>query len=215
MRSTITMEMRLFGGFGARTRVSAAAVVLLPNPVHAVLSLIVSFVSGSALMLMLQVEAMGLLFITVYVGAIAVLFLFVVMMLNLGNTNDPRWSRTSVRYGSGARVALVGFLGFEGMRGWVTVKEQTQESYVQWVDLMDSLNGMEALGQLLYTHRFIYLLLAGFVLLVARRGAIVLTLKVRTFVLSKRQQVYQQRSRDADRAIMKLRVVRESEGSRH
>jgi len=73
--------------FSRTARGSARVVVLASNPVHSVLSLVLAFVNVCGLMLRLQVEFMARIFRVVYVGAIAVLFLFVIMMLNLGNVS--------------------------------------------------------------------------------------------------------------------------------
>lgn len=202
------MEFILFLSFSALMLASATAVIMVPNPVHSVLALVLSFVSSCGLMMLLQVEFMALVFIMVYVGAIAVLFLFVVMMLNLGRLKDTMFS--------------TGWMGMFLMRGlveWILVdyvyasisvplSVSSSESYVMWSELLDTFTTLDTLGQVLYTHYLSYLLMAGFVLLVARIGAIVLTLKVRTFALSKRQQVFQQLSRDADRAILLVRAPR-------
>ena len=218
------MEVLLFTVFSALCRGSARAVILLPHPVHSVLSLIASFVSACALMRLLQVEFMALIFVVVYVGAIAVLFLFVVMMLNLNSANTQRtldlrrldqWAalvRLSSRMGArrwsldsslppARSVGVLDELDRASGLGW-----GSSVAYVQWVDRRDPLTTLDTLGQVLYTHKFVDLLLAGFVLLVALVGAIVLTLKVRSFARAKRQQVHQQRSRDADRALMMTRV---------
>jgi NADH:ubiquinone oxidoreductase subunit 6 (subunit J) len=171
-------------------------------------------------MRLLQVEFMALIFVVVYVGAIAVLFLFVVMMLNLNTTSMQTTTLDPRRRDAWATLRLCGARGERlraGVSGeWVRldVAQATQGAlatgaYVNWVDRLDSRTTLQTMGQVLYTHSFVYLLLAGFVLLVARVGAIVLTLKVRTFARAKRQHVHQQRSRDAERAIMRTRVVRE------
>jgi len=204
------LELTLFTLFGSMTRISARSVIRVPNPVHAVLCLISSFVSACALMRLLQVEFMALIFIVVYVGAIAVLFLFVVMMLNLGSSKDPMDASTGVWASMRLFVARCERRLVRGSYGLVAVDQMTQEPYVHWVELMDPINSLETLGQVLYTHSFVYLLMAGFVLLVSRIGAIVLTLKVRTFARAKRQQVHHQRSRDSERAIRMTRIVDKS-----
>lgn len=84
------MEQRLMGVFSVIARSSAGRVVLASNPIHSVLSRVVAFVNVCGLMLRLQVEFMARIFRVVYVGAIAVLFLFVIMMLNLGNVSKER-----------------------------------------------------------------------------------------------------------------------------
>ena len=201
--------------FGRVTLVSALSVIRVPHPVHSVLCLIASFVSACALMILRGVEFLGLIFVVVYVGAIAVLFLFVVMMLNL-NATSQRQTRETSRLDRWASLRLIvsvmelavrSAMGLEASSsGERTFWNLGGQPYVMWVERMDPRTTMETLGQVLYTHKFIYLLMAGFVLLVARVGAVVLTLKVRTFALSKRQQVHQQRSRDSDRALMMTRV---------
>lgn len=205
------MESRLFHVFGGISRLAALSVILVSNPVHSVLSLIVAFVSACGLMMLLQVEFMSLVFVVVYVGAIAVLFLFVVMMLNLNSIPAQRtfsagrldrWAALRVVRSMMERRRVGLGSSFES----ASHVDPSMTHHVQWVERLDPMTTLETMGQLLYTHKFIYLLMAGFVLLVARVGAIVLTLKVRTFARSKRQQVHQQRSRDAERALMMTRV---------
>jgi len=223
VRPQVTMEALLFHVFSAVARTSARGVMRLPHPVHAVLSLIVSFVSACALMRLLQVEFMALIFVVVYVGAIAVLFLFVVMLRNLnasssagnfrrrdGGATGARFGSLRARAGVGSWATSAGLTDTRGipLEAGAGVGEGHAFAYVSWVDRLDPRTSAQTLGQVLYTHWFVYLLLAGFVLLVARIGAIVLTLKVRTFARAKRQHVHQQRSRDAERAIMRTRVVR-------
>lgn len=215
------MEARLFHVFSGISRLAALSVILVSNPVHSVLSLIVAFVSACGLMMLLQVEFMSLVFVVVYVGAIAVLFLFVVMMLNLGSVKDI-WGRSRVASWMSV-IVFVGVAEFllreTGYRPSLVDLDGAQdvlhragmESFVVWNELLDPVTTLDTLGQVLYTNSFIYLLLAGFVLLVARIGAIVLTLKVRTFAIAKRQQVFQQLARDSDRAIM---MVRGGKGSK-
>ena len=201
------LELTLFTLFGLTTRVSARSVIRVSNPVHAVLCLISAFVSACALMRLLQVEFMALIFVVVYVGAIAVLFLFVVMMLNIGSSKEPMSARSDVWAFIRLFVARTERALVRGSYGLVRRHTASQTVYVDWVELIDPVNSLETMGQVLYTHSFVYLLLAGFVLLVARVGAIVLTLKVRTFARSKRQQIHQQRSRDSESAIMMTRTM--------
>jgi len=204
------VEQGLFRRFSGIARTAARRVVRAPNPVHSVLNLVLAFVNVCALMLRLQVEFMALIFMVVYVGAIAVLFLFVVMMLNL----TPQKERT---YGESVRRAMRS--GVRALERWrmgarqdrlkvegTEVMNSEQRQHVIWVNRMDPRTNLEVLGQVLYTHYFIYVLAAGFVLLVAMIGAIVLTLKVRGFAMAKRQQIHQQRSRDADRAVLIARI---------
>jgi len=214
-----------FSGLGLR---SAGGVLLTSNPVHSVLFLVLTFRNGSGLMRLLGAEFRALLFIVVYVGAIAVLFLFVVMMLNLAMPTGA--GRVKSERGLGRRVG--GLVRVEGRRRISTRgtyeeervhrhlreggsaspqdhvegrRESGSTGYVGWRDLVDPVANMETLGQVLYTEYALYVVLAGFVLLVAMIGAIVLTLQERSFAVAKRQQAYQQIARDASRAIMRVR----------
>jgi NADH-quinone oxidoreductase subunit J len=212
-----------FSGLALR---SGGLVLLTSNPVHSVLFLVLAFMNASGLMLLLEAEFRALLFIVVYVGAIAVLFLFVVMMLNLqmpmGTSLIKSWN------GLGRRGRRIGFVERRRLRTLTGSQEQAYQgawerkasgleplvgegarsSYVRWIDLMDPRTNLETLGQVLYTEYALYVVLAGFVLLVAMVGAIVLTLKERHFAVAKRQQAHQQISRDASRSIMRVRNVR-------
>lgn len=201
---------RIAGRLGLGAVGGALAVVGAGNPVHSVLWLVLVFCQAAGLRLLLQAEFRALLFVVVYVGAIAVLFLFVVRRLNL-----PRARVREGRAGALPRVGARGLASFLGRgsvlrsdlavrpAGWGPAGPGT----LDWVGARDSLGSLESLGQRLYTHRFVYFLLAGYVLLVARVGAMVLTLQAPGTrpapVL--RQQLHQQLARDADRAVFRVR----------
>jgi NADH-quinone oxidoreductase subunit J len=209
------MERVVFERASTRMRRSARMVVISPNPVHAVLYRVVVFVNASRRRFLLQVEFRARILRVVYVGAIAVLFRFVVMMLNLSEGS----AATDVEKGGVAAPGQV-FAGRTRRLGRVRVSRYTRSaqpiripdprrretaSYVEWVKVRDPMLGMTAFGQLLYSDGRLYVVGAGMVLLVAMLGSIVLTLKVRTFAMAKRQQVDQQRSRDADRAVRRVK----------
>jgi NADH-quinone oxidoreductase subunit J len=207
------MERRVFGRASRRIRRSGRIVVRSPNAVHSVLYRVVVFVNGSVLRFLLQVEFIARILRVVYVGAIAVLFRFVVMMLNLSETVTRVESQSNWRVGGRRSGVLRGFRMLKGMKNTLipytrgkAAPERTEPTgvvkYVDWVVRRDDRKGMSAFGQVLYTDGRIYVVGAGMVLLVSMIGAIVLTLKVRTFARAKRQHVDQQRSRDADRALM-------------
>ena len=205
------MEQRLMGVFSVIARSSAGRVVLASNPIHSVLSRVVAFVNVCGLMLRLQVEFMARIFRVVYVGAIAVLFLFVIMMLNLGNVSKERpHSEQAMVAGLGLRFQVERSLLLSrdvgANRG---VSSLDTRDYVSQVKRRDGRNSMETLGQVLYTHYFMYLLVAGVVLLVAMIGAIVLTRSPRLFAVAKRQELHQQLSRNPDNAVMRVRLSSE------
>jgi len=172
---------------------------------HSVLLLVLSFINVSGRMMLIQAEYMGLIFRVVYVGAIAVRFLFVIMMLNLSSSNDNM--RGSVIAMSIIRsIGVVVLFRIYGEMS-TNVFAYSQEPVVEWEMVIDQINNIETIGQVRYTYRLVYVLMAGGVLLVAIIGSIVLTLKVRQFAMMKRQQVHQQRSRDVDNAIAHVRRI--------
>jgi NADH-quinone oxidoreductase subunit J len=226
------MEVGFFETVSVRRRRSARRVVRSPNPVHSVLYRVGVFVNGSRRRFLLQVEFRARILRVVYVGAIAVLFRFVVMMLNLSETGsrqakaeNPR-ERGQIFVGGRRRVGrrrgrrstrataprIPGTLSGRSQASVGGEERRRTGTYVEWVKRRDSSLGMQGFGQVLYTEGRRYVVAAGMVLLVAMVGSIVLTLKVRTFARAKRQQIDQQRARDADRAI--LRVNKRGKGSR-
>jgi NADH-quinone oxidoreductase subunit J len=221
------MEVVFFERASVRMRRSGRRVVRSPNPVHSVLYRVVVFVNASRRRFLLQVEFRARILRVVYVGAIAVLFRFVVMMLNLSEPTAPAGAPSSpardpgqifggmtlrlarVRGGRarGASDPLIpSTLGLarpgEAREGQGRVRTGT---YVEWVKRRDPRQGISGFGQVLYGEGRRYVVAAGMVLLVAMVGSIVLTLKVRSFARAKRQHLDQQRSRDADRAIMRVK----------
>jgi NADH-quinone oxidoreductase subunit J len=225
-RGEVTMVERvclmLFGGLSV---LCAGGVLLTSNPVHSVLFLVLSFMNAAGMMRLLEAEFRALLFIVVYVGAIAVLFLFVVMMLNLRMPTGVGllkswWGRGRCVMGVGRLELVVRYVhaygeyvggvseSLVGVSGVSSDVSSLSRDYVSWVERVDSIPNMETLGQVLYTEYALYVVLAGFVLLVAMIGAIILTLKDRAFAVAKRQQAHQQISRDSRRAIMRVKGAR-------
>ena len=197
-------ESLLRGVFGAGGLASARMVVRAPHPIHSVLSLVRAFVNMCGIMRLLQVEFMALIFRVVYVGAIAVLFLFVIMMLNIEVTREKATAERTV-------VLVLGTLFWRGVRsvmrqGTGVMPKDATVAWVDWTSRVDSRTTLETLGQVLYTHYMAWVLRAGFVLLVARVGAVALTLTERTFAVAKRQQAYAQTRRDAEAAVMRVTV---------
>lgn len=210
-----TLCLMVFGGLSVRC---AGGVLLASNPVHSVLFLVLAFMNAAGLMRLIEAEFRALLFIVVYVGAIAVLFLFVVMMLNLrmptGVGALKSWPGRGRCLASVGRVELVVryIHAYRDQVSSVTaslVKAAGESSeagmYTVWVERVDAVPNMQTLGQVLYTEYALYVVLAGFVLLVAMLGAIILTLKDRSFAVAKRQQAHQQMSRDSRRAIVRVK----------
>jgi NADH-quinone oxidoreductase subunit J len=186
--------------FAAILLASATMVVVARNPVHAVLFLILGFFNAAALFLLAGAEFLALILVIVYVGAVAVLFLFVVMMLDV---NFAELREGFVRYlpigGIIGGILLVELL-LVGT-AW-TVSPQAPLLIAEPVP--DAVTNTQAIGRVLYTD-YVYLFqAAGLVLLVAMIGAIVLTLRERPGV--RRQNVGAQlaRARDETLAIVKV-----------
>jgi NADH-quinone oxidoreductase subunit J len=153
---------------------SAAMVIFSRNPVHSVLWLIVAFFNAAGLMILVGAEFIAMLLVIVYVGAVAVLFLFVVMMLDIDFAELRAGFVKNVPLGLMLAVVLVAelVLGIGAYRAGA-VKLGTPEAGAATV--VDSVPNIEAIGSLLYTKYIFLFESAGLILLVAMVGAIVLT----------------------------------------
>jgi len=162
--------------FAAILIASAVMVVTSRNPVHSVLFLILAFFNASALFLIAGAEFLAMILVIVYVGAVAVLFLFVVMMLDI---DFARLREGFQRYAPvGAAIGAVLFLELLLVLGTWSFADQAEELRLS-PNPGGTVTNAEALGRILYTD-YVYLFqAAGMVLLVAMIGAIVLTHRVR------------------------------------
>ncbi|WP_282094510.1 NADH-quinone oxidoreductase subunit J [Epibacterium ulvae] len=179
--------------------------VISRQPVHSVLWLILAFLSSAGLFVLLGAEFVAMLLVIVYVGAVAVLFLFVVMMLDVDfaelKAEMAKYMPLALLIGL---VILMQFVMAFGV--WETA-HGAAELLAQPVS--DDRHNTEALGLIIYDQYFLLFQLAGLVLLVAMIGAIVLTLRHRTDV--KRQDVVAQMMRDPAKA-MELKDIKPGQG---
>ncbi len=168
---------------------SAALVVSARNPVHSVLFLILAFFNAAGLFLLAGAEFLAMILVIVYVGAVAVLFLFVMMMLDV---NFAQLREGFQRYAPiGATVGLVLFAELAMvLGGWRVAPGITA---LRAAPMPAGMQNTAALGDLLYTHNILLFQLAGLVLLVAMIGAIVLTHRDRR--TSRRQVIARQMAR--------------------
>ncbi|WP_176084079.1 NADH-quinone oxidoreductase subunit J [Martelella sp. HB161492] len=170
---------------------SALMVIVAKNPVHSVLFLITVFVNAAALFIIAGAEYLGLLLLVVYVGAVAVLFLFVVMMLDIDfselRSGLLRYAPIGALIGVALLAELIIVVG-----GTMISPELSGNITMPMPDLADK-SSAAALGDIIYTHYAYFFQVAGLILLVAMIGAIVLTLKHRTDV--KRQDIAKQVAR--------------------
>lgn len=156
---------------------AAVMVISSRNPVHAVLFLILAFFNAAALFILIGAEFLGMILVVVYVGAVAVMFLFVVMMLDI---NFAELRQGFLRYlPIGAVVGLVLLAELLIVLGGWTVAPDAVASIGAPMPAADEVTNTRALGQLLYTHYVFLFQGAGVILLIAMIGAIVLTLRRR------------------------------------
>jgi NADH-quinone oxidoreductase subunit J len=186
---------------------SAVMVIVSRNPVHSVLFLILAFVNASGLFMLMGAEFLAMILIVVYVGAVAVLFLFVIMMLDVDFTELREGFLEYLPFGLviGA-IFLAELLLVVG--GWV-INPGISKSITSAIP--GNVSNTEALGLVLYTQYIHYFQLAGMVLLVAMIGAIVLTLRHKANV--KRQDINVQNARTKELA-MDVRKVASGQGLR-
>jgi NADH-quinone oxidoreductase subunit J len=184
---------------------SAFMVIAAKNPVHSVLYLILAFVNASGLFVLLGAEFLAMILIVVYVGAVAVLFLFVVMMLDVDFAELRSGVLQYLPVG-----ALVGFVFLAELLLVVGVWAigPTMPQMIS-APIPDTVSNTEALGRVLYTQYIYYFQAAGLVLLVAMIGAIVLTLRHKPSV--KRQNIAEQVARTRETAI-EIRKVQPGQG---
>jgi NADH-quinone oxidoreductase subunit J len=175
---------------------AALAVVSARNPVHSVLFLILTFFNAAALFVLLGAEFLAMILVVVYVGAVAVLFLFVVMMLDIDFAELKRGTLQVLPIGGGVGLLLA----FElvvllGLRWQLTPISRAHLSAATPANVSNT----AAIGQILYTDYIYYFQIAGLVLLVAMIGAIVLTLRHRPGV--RRQNIRRQNARTPAMAV--------------
>ncbi len=179
--------------FSAVTIASAVMVISARNPVHSVLFLILAFVNAAGLFLLAGAEFLAMLLVVVYVGAVAVLFLFVVMMLDVDFAELKQGFYRYLPLGGLIGLIVLAELVFV-VGGWSVAPQAALATPTP-----GHLSNTAALGQVLYT-QYVYLFqAAGFVLLTAMIGAIVLTLHHRPNV--KRQNIAAQNARTRATAI--------------
>ena len=174
---------------------SAVMVIVSRNPVHSVLFLILAFVNASGLFVLMGAEFLAMILVVVYVGAVAVLFLFVVMMLDVDFADLKSGALQYLPVGALLGLGLLAELVMVG-GVWATAPGANAA-------LMSAtpqgMSNTVALGRILYTDYIYYFQIAGLTLLVAMIGAIVLTLRQRPGV--RRQSISRQNARDPALAV--------------
>lgn len=177
------------------------------NPVHSVLWLILAFLSSAGFFVLLGAEFVAMLLIIVYVGAVAVLFLFVVMMLDVDFAELKAGMSQYIPAALLIGIVLLMQLGLV-FGNWITAEDAMNLRAAVTPD-PGQVHNTAALGQLIYDDYILLFQLAGLILLVAMIGAIVLTLRHRTDI--KRQDILAQMYRDPAKA-MELKDVKPGQG---
>ncbi len=193
-----------FYTFSAIAIISAIMVTASKNTVHSVFFLILDFISISCLFIMIGAEFLGMIMLIVYVGAVAVLFLFVVMMLNVAQQKN-QWflsSQSSGHIPIGLIISTIIF--FEliiVISGWKYKPDLIEKINTQ---SLESISNTHSLGRILYTDYIHVFQISGMILLVAMIGAIVLTYRQRDGV--KKQSYIKQISRERSEGVQVLDV---------
>jgi NADH-quinone oxidoreductase subunit J len=199
----MTVELFIFYILAAVTVASGIMVISARNPVHSVLFLILAFFNSAGLFVLIGAEFLAMILVVVYVGAVAVLFMFVVMMLDINflrlHEGYMKYLPVGLLVGIILLAELVLVGGTWGLQGTIATAPSAAEP----------VSNTEALGNLLYTEYFYLFQAAGMILLVAMIGAITLTLRRRPGV--RRQDIGRQVHRRREETV-ELRKVRSGSG---
>lgn len=172
--------------------ISACLVITSRNTVHSVLFLILAFFNAAGLFVLANAEFLAMMLVVVYVGAVAVLFLFVVMMLNVTQPSGQKVTRSYLLFGGLISGVLLAELLMVVMV-WA-ISPEASDLIAASHNVISGEGNTHALGRILYTHYVLAFQGAGVILLVAMVGAIVLTLREREGV--KKQDIHKQIARE-------------------
>lgn len=169
----------------------AFLVITVKNPVHSVLFLVCVFLESALLLFLLELEFLPIIFIVIYIGAIAILFLFVVMMIDIKLVNLP--SSYLNYFSIGSFLGIIFLIEVIYSVFQIDFTFSLVNYYSNFLVELDKLNNLKTLGQFLYLDYSIHFLSSGFLLLIGMIGPIVLTLHLNSS--SKNQFIYKQLSR--------------------
>ncbi|MDA7572860.1 NADH-quinone oxidoreductase subunit J [Candidatus Pelagibacter sp.] len=184
--------------------ISAIMVTVSKNTVHSVFFLILDFISISCLFIMLGAEFLGMIMLIVYVGAVAVLFLFVVMMLNVAQQKNQWFSASESSKHIPVGLIVSAIIFFEliiVISGW---KYKPDMPTAMSLNIDQNISNTHSIGYVLYTDYIHIFQLSGMILLVAMIGAIVLTFRQRSGV--KKQSYFSQISRERSDGVEMINV---------
>ena len=188
----------LFYLFSVILLFSSFMVIIVQNSIYSVLFLVLSFISASGLLILLKCEFLALMFIIIYVGAIAVLFLFVVMMLDLKVMNNKKDILKYFPFGSligGVFLTEIMLIVTEAFKANPYTNYFLNNNYFSWYTRLENFTEIQSIGQVVYTQYVLQFLIAGNVLLLATIAAVVLTINTNVNT-DKKQIIFKQLSRN-------------------
>ena len=197
----------LFYTFSSVLIASSFMVITAQNAIYSVLFLVLSFLSASILLFLLKCEFLSLIFILVYVGAIAILFVFVVMMLDIKTQNKQENSLKYFPFGfiiGSVFVSEIVLVVSDTFKENPYKNEFLSNFFVNWYDKIDIFTEIQAIGQIVYTNYVLQFLIAGNVLLLATLAAVVLTVNTETNHNYKTQVIFKQLSRNYKNVLIKI-----------
>jgi len=161
--------------------ITSLLVLLLPNPIHSLLCLVLAFINATGILMVFNIDFIGLLIIIIYVGAIAVLFLFILMMLDI-NTITPIIKDWSIYVFFSCLIGILFFMvTYWYTFHWTVLSILEVSPFIMetnqfvWVQALNEINNCATFGHVLYSYHLFYLLIAGLILLLALLGAVRLT----------------------------------------
>ena len=187
----------IFNLFASLLLISVCMTVFVDNAVYAILFLVSAFFNVMNLLFLLEVDYLALLFVLIYIGAITVLFLFVVMMLKIKID-----SKTSSKYIPviSIIVFLTLFINILIDNNIITIFTTNNLSLLNWFSIINEISNIKVIGQTMYTTYAFYFVLASIVLLIGIIGSIILSKRSNKNV-RRYQLVYQQISRNIENAV--------------
>lgn len=185
--------VEFFYFFSSLILILALLAINTKNTVYSVLFLILIFCNSTGLLLTFNIEFVSIMLIIIYVGAIAVLFLFIIMMLDIKKNIYEKFSYFLI-------CLLIGLIFLYETFISINIKNIASfQNYNEWYLYVDSITNIETVGQILYTYYSIFFLLSGIILLIALIGATILTLKKNI-----KQDSFKQLSRNNNFSIYKI-----------
>ena len=186
---------------------SAIVVVSAKNPIHSLLLMILVFINVVYGLFCLEVEFLALSFVIVYIGAVAVLFLFVVMMLNI---KIIKLNNELIHYFPiGSLIGLIFFFNIflmllkSNLIPLLNINFFDQFYLINWFNIIENTSNLEVIGSLLYTYYFYFFMVSAVILLVAMVGAIVLTAQNKDVTIYT-QDIFHQLSRSTNKAFFMI-----------